>query len=790
MATPTVWSVALTISLWTVVGSNYLRIAPVATENDREKLLDAWKRMDDNVLSITDTALKLALPFLTRMGVEAEVETECAGSLLKLLRGIKNQEDWAFKMLDASGKLFSGLYSGTISSFGTFDQCVAIEVPDPYDSERLQLRGKYCTVDFRQILPQKKRYTRMNDVIEELSNFTAKTSIVRRFVSLARYSYFLATRIGMCVPSTCTDQDIGKLITYVSDKVLLVGSVNRCETLEENVFENDQIVIISMFSLLGLLVVIGTTLEVIPTYLKKSETVQDVPIWKKLLLAFSVQSNVKKLLHTDNVTEETLPALHGIKFLSMSWVILGHTYLQMNWQTLRQLDVARIEIRKFAFQAVINALMSVDTFFFITGLLVCYITLGVTNKYGKKVFNTPLFLIRRIWRLLPPTLFVIALTILIPYVGSGPLWHDTIDLVVDNCRQNWWANALFINNFFKGSDTCLPQTWYTATDMQLYCLALLFVLLMLKKPTYAVVFSVFMILASIAVTATINIYFELMPTALQGSQDPLELVDHYDLTQFKPHAHVSPYFIGLLMGYLLRVSQQTSFRIRPHVQFFLWLTSLGMAMSVLYGTHNWNRDKEATVLESTLYSSLFRTAWVLAIGWMTFACCTGRGGVINSILSWKAMVPMSRLTFMAYLLHCLVIWFYYGNMQGLGDGQQITAVWLFFGFMVVTFAASFICHILFEAPFMQLERVLLSLLFKSSKSNRPDGEKTPTDSTSPKEAFKHSAIFIKENEPKIVTIHTIDSNQNYKNAVFTGYGRRLNGEIAKDAPSGRFQYLT
>lgn len=44
----------------------------------------------------------------------------------------------------------------------------------------------------------------------------------------------------------------------------------------------------------------------------------------KLLLSFSVYSNAPKILNT-NQPKGTLTCVNGIRFLSMTWVILGHT---------------------------------------------------------------------------------------------------------------------------------------------------------------------------------------------------------------------------------------------------------------------------------------------------------------------------------------------------------------------------------------------------------------------------------------------------------------------------------
>lgn len=44
-----------------------------------------------------------------------------------------------------------------------------------------------------------------------------------------------------------------------------------------------------------------------------------------MLLSFSIYTNAKKILNT-NQSAGTLTAVNGIRFVSMTWVILGHTY--------------------------------------------------------------------------------------------------------------------------------------------------------------------------------------------------------------------------------------------------------------------------------------------------------------------------------------------------------------------------------------------------------------------------------------------------------------------------------
>ena len=121
-------------------------------------------------------AIKPVFPSLLRIGSESELDPECQGSMLKMLIGVRSMRTWAinsefllvdifsafgvglgprldfnimaqlftsffiqsaiveigsFVVMDASGKLPNGIFSGTSAVFGNFDQCLSIMVGDP-----------------------------------------------------------------------------------------------------------------------------------------------------------------------------------------------------------------------------------------------------------------------------------------------------------------------------------------------------------------------------------------------------------------------------------------------------------------------------------------------------------------------------------------------------------------------------------------------------------------------------------------------------------------------------------
>ena len=109
------------------------------------------------------------------------------------------------------------------------------------------------------------------------------------------------------------------------------------------------------------------------------------------------QSILKAFSLTDNL--EVLTNMHqrfpsrvrwkGMRVLSMQWVILGHTLLvlvsgNVDNPTTLFTDVAP----RFSMQPIVNATVSVDTFFVISGFLLAYVSLRKLRKkylHGHKI---------------------------------------------------------------------------------------------------------------------------------------------------------------------------------------------------------------------------------------------------------------------------------------------------------------------------------------------------------------------------------------------------------------------
>lgn len=116
------------------------------------------------------------------------------------------------------------------------------------------------------------------------------------------------------------------------------------------------------------------------------------------LSAFSVYSNGMKVLSYKNGNSSDMMCLHGIRAISTQWVVLGHTFMMVPKLPFRNLaQFPQVRLRFYWFECnhcsnylnlspficspfqfvaqyhnmvILSALVSVDTFFVLSGLLV------------------------------------------------------------------------------------------------------------------------------------------------------------------------------------------------------------------------------------------------------------------------------------------------------------------------------------------------------------------------------------------------------------------------------------
>ncbi|PSN55352.1 hypothetical protein C0J52_01840 [Blattella germanica] len=310
--------------------------------------------------------------------------------------------------------------------------------------------------------------------------------------------------------------------------------------------------------------------------------------------------------------------------------------------------------------------------------------------------------------LTPPYAFVIFFYATLMYhLGSGPNWNSQMGLNRDYCIENWWTNLLYINNYINIDRMCMNQTWYLAVDMQLFWLSPLLLYPLAKWPRFGKALLGFTILGSVLVPLIVTMALRLTAVMLYN-KDLLMVGNVYKHVYSRTYTRAGPYFIGIALGYLLHNLRGKPIKIPKMYVVLGWLLAMASCVAVVFGAAVfYNDEHEYSVLESGIYAGLHRSIWALSIAWMAFACIKGYGGPVDTFLSWKLFVPLSRLTYCAYLCHYIVLLYNIGSVRTPGYLSDYHIVHEFSGNFVLSFALAMVISLAFEIPFMNLDKILL-----------------------------------------------------------------------------------
>ncbi|GLV32862.1 uncharacterized protein CBL_00431 [Carabus blaptoides fortunei] len=90
------------------------------------------------------------------------------------------------------------------------------------------------------------------------------------------------------------------------------------------------------------------------------------------------------------------------------------------------------------------------------------------------------------------------------------------------------------------------------------------------------------------------------------------------------------------------------------------------------------------------------------IGWIIFACVHGKAGLINSILSCYVFKVIAKLSYCMFLIHMYIMFTMAGAEKTTYYFSNENMIYMFFGDMAFTLAASYILAISVEFPTMRL----------------------------------------------------------------------------------------
>ena len=95
----------------------------------------------------------------------------------------------------------------------------------------------------------------------------------------------------------------------------------------------------------------------------------------------------------------------------------------------------------------------------------------------------------------------------------------------------------------------------------------------------------------------------------------------------------------------------------------IWAVAATSACLVLYGLYDSMDGRPLSTGVSALYNATNRTVWGACVCWVIFACATGNGGPVNTLLSWSPFGPLAKLSYCVYLVHPVIMYANYYSQR-------------------------------------------------------------------------------------------------------------------------------
>ncbi|XP_034948319.1 nose resistant to fluoxetine protein 6-like isoform X2 [Chelonus insularis] len=666
-------------------------------------------------------------------------------------------------LLDANGKYSGGLLSGNRFWLGAVSQCR--ELDNEFIQYRLFNASNRGKVDLDGIPPFP----------------VAVNSVNVQFRSPEIRLNTIHITIGLCLPSSCQSIDVKKLLNFGIDESLKATStekeirINYVRNLSEgySLWHDSTFQIILTTSIFVIfMVIMGTsydialrykvlsslksensnnvsivrqhkTLKYEESFIKKDNNVftfsklwsikehnATLDLWNtksvpkpmsEALLSFSLLLNISKLASLD-VGHDTLAPIHGIRLISMLWIIMVHMCLIANEVSDTHL-FRKVAERDFFYQTISNGTYAVDSFFFVSGCLVTFLyfrTMSKRRLNEKKITQGAIgkilqfigLVFYRYFRLTPPYLLAIGIvqTLMKWYHDHSAIELPTLDH--ETCKKFWWRNAIYLNTYFAMEERCMVWSWYLANDTQFYIFGIIILIIGSSYLTAAAIIGVFVLITSWIVTTVIAFNTNHIPTI----QDPFA---HYESLYDKPWTRIGPYLIGMAVGWFLyRID--CKLKINKPIKIAGWTASIVTLLSIVYGLYG----NTLGPVSSTMYTVFSHSGWAVSVAWVLIVCVTQNGGFVNTFLSWKYLYPLSRLTYCVYLIHPTLMRAMILHSESSLHLSRVFIAILFFGATIASYTAALILSLLFEAPMVSFLRIFHPLrhwknyIKKSSDSSR------------------------------------------------------------------------
>ncbi|XP_055628631.1 nose resistant to fluoxetine protein 6-like [Toxorhynchites rutilus septentrionalis] len=435
-----------------------------------------------------------------------------------------------------------------------------------------------------------------------------------------------------------------------------------------------------------------------------------------LLTSFSLKRNWYRLTsRSKDQLNEDLRFFQTFRFFTFCLVVVGHCSDMFSVTPISNTFDREKEYYSAEGLAVINGSQIVQTFFEMSGFLLS-IHFFTTRSRMKKIEWTAVLavLVYRYIRLTPAYAYVMLLhSTWLPKFQDGPLWNRGAQTEKYFCRQNWWTNLLYVNNYVNSDKPCLQQAWYLACDFQLFALGMIAVVAVAKYPKLRnALYSTIMALAYII--PALIIYFGGFDGAFINRLQDERFIYWYDrmyhMVYIPFHTNMGCYFGGIILG-TIYYKQRKNYHKGNRSWFLqlLWYCTVPVGFLCLMSNmifYQYNFEKPSIWM--AIFYPVMKNMWIF-LGTITlYGVIYQYNKVINGFLNFSIFVPLGRLTYCAYVCHVFMLKNVFFGTREIGYFSKMSLLSKAIPVVVFSYILALILALLLEFPATAVQKHLFA----------------------------------------------------------------------------------
>jgi len=557
-----------------------------------------------------------------------------------------------------------------------------------------------------------------------------------RYILLSVSNLRVNIGLGICFPSECQEKDYlplrAPLAEFLSDffkSIGLGGDLSKDDIIFlDSVHANSQANLYTTgfyvcIYACGSLIIISILCSIYGQFIGYDSKTSCI---SKLIKCFDFIKNLSAVFSTtpSKNEEKELKIFNGLRVIVMGWIILGHVFFYTTYGYIQNIaEMVKLQTG-FWYSYITNASFSVDIFFFLSAFLLTYLSLKQLHASQKLPYAY--LYIHRVLRLWP---LYFAMTVIFCYIaplyGDGPAFSQYMELVNDDCKNYWYWNFLFINNFAPHTANCMGWVWYLANDMQFFIITPIIVTVYYKRKFIGTLIVVLILFGCALACFIISVKYKLSGATVKFSEDFFRY--YYD----KPYNRIVTYLLGILaaFGYQSYKLEESNFftaftnmvKKQWWLRWICYLISVG-GMFIIIHTIYWmnNYPDDWSTIDDALYLTFAKILFVICLFLGIYPFMLGHGDIVRDFLAHPFFVPFARSTFGTYLIHpTLMLFFTLNNRKGIFYDYK-SFLFTFGAYFIVSYFISFIATAIFESPVVSIDREFLRPKSKKLAENKDE----------------------------------------------------------------------